>query len=502
MISKELECAIQDSFDGKLDDERAASLRVELKNSSEALDAYCDQALLETALRHRAAGRKRVPGTIPSSVLLVERIRNRRAVMVSLLATAAVFLICGVVLQIFTSPQKGRAQLESSAKTIIRNSDGTKFRDSQLVQGQIITIVQGVSRLELDSGVVAVIDGPAELSLIGRNNLQLSSGHAWFQVPENARGFQVTCPDLEIIDLGTEFGIDQREDRSPEVQVLKGRVKVRALAGKRQALDLVAGDGAELSPDGSWNKTSSEPGKFRKELPVELPVMKMSFEGIDGDSLAIEGDAVGVSGATARLINPGLAGFVPGVSGNALDLKGDGASIETTWSGISGSAPRTVSLWCRIPVGYRPALAPPLVWWGNPAYGSNGKFKFAVVTDSSQRTVLRASFGDSIFNGPTNLADGDWHHLAIVYRGNLTPKDPDFTLYIDGRIEEKYPPVSSKPVDIETDTRSDNAATLGIGKYELPDSIRNPYLKASIDELRIYAGALDDAAIRNLAAGK
>ena len=92
MNPKELEQALQDAFDGELDVVRAASLREVLKNSPAALDAYCDQALLEMTLRHHASARSRILGEIPSRILLGEHFRQRRGVVISLFAAAAVLL--------------------------------------------------------------------------------------------------------------------------------------------------------------------------------------------------------------------------------------------------------------------------------------------------------------------------------------------------------------------------------------------------------------------------
>jgi hypothetical protein len=224
----------------------------------------------------------------------------------------------------------------------------------------------------------------------------------------------------------------------------------------------------------------------------------MDFEGIERESLAIRGDILGAEHATAKLIRPDLARIVPGVSGNAMELKGNGASIETNWQGISGTAPRTVSLWCRIPKGVKQQTAPPLVWWGNPAKGWNRKFKVALFTNAEGRTVLRSSFGEYFADGSTELADGSWHHLAVVYRANRSDGEPDLSFYIDG-YPEPVTPRNTGITHVETDTRSGVSGCMGIGRYELPEGDRNPFLNAALDDLRIFAGALDYETIREIA---
>ena len=172
--------------------------------------------------------------------------------------------------------------------------------------------------------------------------------------------------------------------------------------------------------------------------------------------------------------------------------------METTWPGISGSAPRTVSLWCRLPRGTRFQTAPPLVWWGDPALGWNRKFKVAVITRADGNTVMRTSFGDTQVDGTTGLADGKWHHLAVVYQSNDADGVPRLRFYVDGREEPIHPPSQTGTV-IETAVSGHQTGTMGIGRYELSAQGRNPYLVGTIDELKIFAGALGGDEIRSLA---
>lgn len=172
----------------------------------------------------------------------------------------------------------------------------------------------------------------------------------------------------------------------------------------------------------------------------------------------------------------------------ALQLDGSCAYVETTWHGVAGSGPRTVSLWCQLAKGQRVETAPPFAVWGNPAFGVNAKFKFGVVTNREGKTTLRGSFGEWLTNGTTDLADGEWHHLAMVYNGNRSDGVPRLTFYVDGKPEAQEPQKISQ-VEIRTDVESKRSLSLTMGRYELPTAA-NPYFRGTIDEFRVVAGAL------------
>lgn len=496
MTQRELDQQIQAAFDGELSEAGAASLREVLRTSPEALERYCEHALLESELRRHAASRGKIPGTIPYRTRLTGTLRQRRQVRLAALAAAAVLLVAGFALHlVWFAPEPTLARLEVSAGSSLCHADGSALRGNGLQRNQAVTLGQGVVRFEFESGVEAVIDGPATITLPAADRVVLDGGHAWFRVPHQARGFRVETVRFDVVDLGTEFGVDLREDVAPQVHVLQGEVEVVSHQGNRTRTRLRAGAAGTLEPNGSWAPGPAVFDKFRSRLPEALPLVEMDFETLADGRLEIGGNAVGVAGSTARVVNPERVRLVPGVAGRALQLNGDGAYVETTWPGIAGAAPRTVALWCRVPEGETFATAPALAFWGNPALGVSRKFKVALCT-TDQATVLRTSFGNTLFNGTTPLADGRWHHLAVVYHGNGPDGKPRVTMWVDGR-SEPGTVLRSDSNRIETDTVSGNP--LEIGRYELSSYGNNPYLKASLDQFRVFAGALTEAEIRDLA---
>jgi hypothetical protein len=494
MKRRDLEQDIQAAFDGEPVD--AAALRKALLEDPAALDAWCDHALLDAELRRHSRGRLKVPGTVPAREEVARRVRRRRQVMLSWMSAAALVVLTAALLgMIWISRTESGARIAVSPGSILRGSDAEN--PGAMEPDRTMTLEQGVAELVLPSGVKAVIEGPARFRLTEKDRLDLDGGHSWFLVPPGAEGFAVTTPRFEVVDLGTEFGIDLREDLPGSVHVLTGKVEARATTGRREILPLAANQAARLDPTGRWIPLPRASRDFRSSLPPAIPVFHLSFDRAEEGALKVQGDALGIAEARPVLRGSATAQTVPGVIGQALEFDGSDTWIESDWPGISGTAPRTVSLWARLPAGRRVATAPPFALWGNPVTGWNRKFKFAPVTLANGRTVLRASFGDYFADGSRDIADGQWHHLALVYRGNDESGAPRLEFYIDGMPD---PATSSgEALDILTDTERGTAPGLSIGRYELPARGRNPFLTGAIDELRVHSGALDPAEIRALA---
>lgn len=495
MSPRELEQLIQNAFDGE--DVDSAALRDSLLSDPTALDAWCDYAILDAELRRHARGRLKVPGTVPAREEVVRRTRHRRQIWASGLAAAAVIVLAAVSLRLFVAQHRNPdAELACSPGSVITGTGGESVVGGPLEKNMPLRLSQGVAKLSLGNGVEAVIEGPARFSITGDNSLSIEGGHSWFRVPAGAEGFTVTSSGLQVVDLGTEFCLDLREDQPASVHVLDGRVEISARGGSRETAQVDAGRAMALQPNGRWLPLPSVSPHFRKELPPALPVLEIDFEEIRGDRLDMGGDILGATGASAILKGKSGARLVPGIDGLALELDGISAWLESDWPGISGTAPRTVSLWCRIPRNARHLATPPLVLWGNPITGWNRKFKVAPLTREDGKTVLRASFGNYLVDGETPIADGEWHHLAVVYRGNGPEGDPDVSLYVDGR-EESVTRKGAGSGEIRTDTDISRGMTLG--RYELDARGRNPHLRATIDRYRIFAGSLGHEEIRRLA---
>ncbi len=100
---------------------------------------------------------------------------------------------------------------------------GTAFR-----RGDRIEVQSGLVRLAFECGAGVTLQGPAELELCSAWQAMLHRGKLAAVVPDEARGFTVLTPDMQIIDLGTKFCTEVDAQGQASVHVYEGEVTVQA----------------------------------------------------------------------------------------------------------------------------------------------------------------------------------------------------------------------------------------------------------------------------------
>lgn len=100
--------------------------------------------------------------------------------------------------------------------------------DSYL-EPQSLQFKSGLMRLLFDSGVEVTIKGPARYEIVSGNRAILNSGVLVAYVPPSAEGFTVDTPNLEVVDLGTSFGV-LASPGGVDVSVFKGEVELNSVA--------------------------------------------------------------------------------------------------------------------------------------------------------------------------------------------------------------------------------------------------------------------------------
>lgn len=89
----------------------------------------------------------------------------------------------------------------------------------------VLRLQKGVAEIEFFQGARLCIEGPAEIRLISAGEAFCRYGRFSAHVPSQARGFRLGTPKGDIVDLGTDFGLDLN-DTSPELHVFKGEVEL------------------------------------------------------------------------------------------------------------------------------------------------------------------------------------------------------------------------------------------------------------------------------------
>ncbi|MFC7338750.1 LamG-like jellyroll fold domain-containing protein [Haloferula chungangensis] len=514
MTEGEFEAKVSRYLDGELSPRDFAELEKYLESSEEARASYLDQIDLHNVLDLELSTPAMVyPGV--SNVVPIERMmkrQKRRAFIQSAMVAAAMLVLLGILFQLVVVPKKEpplvfRASRDSivSVTHPAAYEDGREPEADTLVEGSRLELRQGVVELNLSSGVMAIVRAPADLTLLGKNRMSVREGVAWFHVPEEAIGFRVSTPRMDVTDLGTEFGVICAPETLDEVHLLKGKIEVRHRHGVKNVEALEVPTGLIADPAGRFRSIPARAEDFLTYLPPSLPYLHLSFDSIDDGRLDVTGTHPSVPDIKARLLKPaGDPPLTPGVHGQALRLYGRGDFVRTNWPGISGNRPRTVALWVRMDgsEAYNPAV--PLVGWGSLL--NNGKWKIHAVDDvEAGGRVARISLGKSWYStNNIRIDDGQWHHLvAVSYGESLENGRPALAIFVDGQRRELIHHGGSQGndrfSDLYTLTDAKDSVPLLVGKGILAG---NQSFKGELDELTVYEGALSDESIRHLAAGE
>lgn len=505
MKPRDQELLLQRFVDGDLD-EGACLEVVALINSDPAIfDIYCDYAEIDAGMRYLTCGPANALGQ--QTALTEESRQNtlKRAKASALLAAAAAIVVLSAILYL-------RLVAEPPPVLTFRTSPDTRLAITHIIEGEKspdpntlavgsrMMVKQGCVEFTFESGVSCIVQGPADLTLLEENSVRLDRGTSWFRVPKEAIGFEVRTPEMKVVDLGTEFGIISEPGESDEAHVMKGKIALTALLGRKEEALLESGQARTANFVGRLDKIEARPEAFLTELPSNLPSISISFDSRSGSRLAVTGTHPDAASIKARLISSKPAsGVIPGVVGNAISLNGEGDWIKTDWPGFSGDTPRSVAFWFRIPQGAHSGTDfPAVVGWGSRENRSNGKWKIWLTRNHGDGELLPGiSFGADDYYCETPVDDGHWHHLVAIFNGPaLADGSPECSLYLNGNrkplVHHFGPEGPPESREVQTVTTGPEAHPMSIGFGLSP---KLPTLQADLDELQLFEGAIPEQTI-------
>ncbi len=516
MNGRERDILIQRMLDGEISPEEFEVLQDLLLADAKARRRYYEYVGLQQALTFHYARSQERSASVAGLGSKVREVQQRRSFRRTIVAAAAMFVLAAVVLRLIPAP-------DPEPVVSFRTAVGTEFELSHslvgdeeppapgtLAVGSSINLTRGSAELTLATGVVSIVQAPAQLTVHGKNRVFLPTGTAWFRVPEDAHGFQVITRELEITDLGTEFGVVSRNDAHDEAHCIHGKIVVRARSHLKEEETLHAGQARHPDPIGRIKAAAFRPGQFLTRLPTGTPFLHWAFDSVEGGTFPVDGDhpAAGfIKSSFTTGGNPVAASLRPGRFGKALYFDGCDNHLLTDWPGIPGDAPRSVALWVRMPKDLTSKAI--ILGWGTQQVfpePSNLKWTIGLSPYGSQPLVPVIGFGGSRYYAhETSITDGKWHHFAAVYKGGGIPrgsKAVDF--YVDGRLT---PTVFHTAVGrdhagvIPIETRPHTPLVMGTGLSDRPDRAIEPELyrfRGGIDELYIFSDALDAGEVRAL----
>ena len=184
----------------------------------------------------------------------------------------------------------------------------------------------------------------------------------------------------------------------------------------------------------------------------------------------------------------------------ALQFGGVSSVIDTAYEGVGGTDPRTIALWVQLTEVTDLAASQSLVSYGSRE--ANGQKWHVRINDGGAprvRGAIRTEAQGGNQTGTTNIADGNWHHVASVFPGGAGSDNTDVIHYVDGILEGETG-TTDEPIDTGIGgmfprvsigaRRQDGNATV--------DGELSSFLNGMLDDVMIFDHALSAGEVQAL----
>jgi hypothetical protein len=358
----------------------------------------------------------------------------------------------------------------------------------------------GRATISMLTGVMVVIEGPADIDLVSGDQIYCRRGKLRTRVPAGAEGFVVSAPGSAVIDMGTEFAMNLTTDGRMRGRVYKGEVEASVLSASgtpERSIVLRESKDFEINPGTGEIDTHDASERFvqASELatgPLTLnaaypravldadPWGYWRFETMDGGLVRNQVDG----GPALRAVGPvrlaGAAGENLGVE-FVNDSADQFLMLTSPWE-PSDQVGYAAELWFVSSSIAHAALASLVV----PA-DSNHHYLLLELTSRSRLTLFKPasvrflhrlppsrSGGDSTFSDPYYVPYR-WHHLVGQVSGGR------MQVFVDG---EPTPPV-----------RISQGQIPGTGQFLLGRMTTSPEKDPGWN--RSFRGRIDEVALYN-----
>jgi len=416
---------------------------------------------------------------------------------------AACLVVCATMWTLF-SPSETVAEVMANAAVEWKTAG---LEEGDIIDTGMLELSNGYSQIRLKSGVELMLEAPLRMYIDNEKEVTLHHGKLMAVVPEDAKGFTVMTHNAEVIDIGTEFGVQVDQAGLTVVHVLKGAVKARSLA-EDTYYDLGANEALSIRTGETPQKVASEPDTFLTSLPeVSSRVPQYLHWTFDesGEVAICRGTGIDGTFYDGRLrANKAGEGpqLIEGVYGQAYAFNGNGAHIETDFKGIDHTNPRTVAFWVKVPQDFDKKKAFGILGWGRMQADKAWQISPNPYTKSGGIGRLRVGTFSSAVVGSTDLRDDQWHHVAVVmYGGSQARLSSHVLMYIDGELEKTHSKsynVINTEIDHEYSEPLGFAQNLSLRGDRRRSAEGSGYFQGAVDEVYIFESALSAEQVRSL----
>lgn len=238
----------------------------------------------------------------PGDIAVVSTYLIRRSLTAKLMAismAAAVFAL-GIVLFVqFTEtvnptnettqvpgpvhgPTVARLTGEHDAIWHVPTGDVSPSVGDELYAGQMLMLMHGFAEIMTSSGAKASFEAPCKIELTETDNvIRLHHGKLVGIVEsDDAKGFLVRTPHMDVIDRGTRFGVLVEEGGEVLAEVFEGHVEVKSTARETRHLarrSLYGGDSVAIDSSGrEMSREAFEPESFDRLKEFNAGIVALS----------------------------------------------------------------------------------------------------------------------------------------------------------------------------------------------------------------------------------
>lgn len=288
--ARELEQLLMTLTDGELSYQQQQHLMALLRQQPELQRQYRDYLLLDALLHWESPAVPVLPAPLPTGRMHVTRLP--RFHWLAGLAAGLLLILGGYQLRtwehgttdagtafklVTDEPGVGEPRLEGLA--VLTRSvqarwhpETTTYGLGATIPAGILKLQSGLVQLEFFGGARLLVEGPAELELLTRDRLCCHAGKLRAVVPPQAHGFTILSATAELIDRGTEFGVEVTRAGSTELHVFEGKVEVhdrRRAAQAPNMHEVTAGQGMKMEEAGPQIPIIANKQRFMSQNDID-----------------------------------------------------------------------------------------------------------------------------------------------------------------------------------------------------------------------------------------
>jgi hypothetical protein len=148
--------------------------------------------------------------------------------------------------------------------SVVWSENTTALQPDRMIYPGRLEFEAGQLTLRFRSGATVSFRGASSIQIESDMLVRLDRGQATAQVPHWAKGFTIETADVEVVDLGTQFGVMASGDGATDVVIFEGEVDVKPTGGTRNVQRrLIQGQAARIDSDGAINRIAEVHGDIK-----------------------------------------------------------------------------------------------------------------------------------------------------------------------------------------------------------------------------------------------